>query len=697
MGKEGLALETTNYSYYKANNTVQVKKYISENDTLILPLIIRALQGDKSLLVAPTGSGKTYSIIENLKKAGIKAIFVVPNAFNVEQIQKEYGIKGAWGEISINSVLDTEDLICLTWDKFIQIDKETVKDYIVVLDEVHQTLIDTFRMSKINKLYENLENARGEIHITATPNKLDFSQYDYILEYQQEVQTKYNVFLYDKIDDITILNIIANSTKFALFKDDKKYLDYIKDSIYDRKVEVITSDTRDFSDAYKEIVDSSTINDIDAICNTRVLAAGVNIHDQDITDIIIVNEKDIATIKQYVARFRDLKEVNIHILNNYKEESKIYEIEWLVNESIKEVEKFLDYYNGYNYSNFLEEYIDIKPFKLENRNEFYYSKEAQKYKLNEVGIRNKCYTKYYNKADIESFSVLLGEYFSNIEIVPIENPNNKAIKLYYQISKLEREEALNELGKNKNELVGAIPILTNNNVTRELKDYLRQNNKDIEEQRKLLLNLDIEKHLKVANISKILNLYTKYVTKDCLTYDMAWSIATRGNRARGKIFAQINYVAYREIAKKHKNHIRYNSPENMLIEQINNYFKIGKSYTKEHLEMFIEAYKRVDPYSRLTIQELREKLNVMFVIDRKRPRGGQLVDNNFLFDIVPTTRPEERPFVYTIVDNTSVDSIVAQNKWSEIDKQILKRNIKDQVKNADLKVSELEFGLDLFA
>lgn len=697
MEKSGLDLEKINYNYYKANNTVQVKKYISENDTLILPLIIRAMQREKALLLAPTGSGKTYSIIENLKKAGIKAIFVVPNAFNVEQIQKEYGIKGAWGEISINSVLDTQDLICLTWDKFIQIDKETVKDYIVVLDEVHQTLIDTFRMSKINKLYENLENTRGEIHITATPNKLDFSQYDYILEYQQEVQTKYNVFLYDKIDDITILNIIANSTKFALFKDDKKYLDYIKDSIYDRKVEVITSDTRDFSDAYKEIVDSSTINDIDAICNTRVLAAGVNIHDQDITDIIIVNEKDIATIKQYVARFRDLKEVNIHILNNYKEESKIYEIEWLVNESIKEVEKFLDYYNGYNYSNFLEEYIDIKPFKLENRNEFYYSKEAQKYKLNEVGIRNKCYTKYYNKADIESFSVLLGEYFSNIKIVPIENPNNKAIKLYYQISKLEREEALNELEKNKNELVGAIPILTNNNVTRELKDYLRQNNKDIEEQRELLLDIDIEKHLKVANISKILNLYTKYVTKDCLTYDMAWSIATRGNRARGKIFAQINYVAYTEIAKKHKDHIRYNSPESKLVEQINNYFKIGKSYTKEHLEMFIEAYKRADPYSRLTIQELREKLNVMFVIDRKRPRGGQLVDNNFLFDIVPTTRPEERPFVYTIVDNTSVDSIVAQNKWSEIDKQILKRNIKDQVKNADLKVSELEFGLDLFA
>ncbi|MGM9532203.1 DEAD/DEAH box helicase [Intestinibacter sp.] len=697
MEKSGLDLEKINYSYYKADNTVNIKKYISENSSLILPLIIRAMQGEKDLLLAPTGSGKTYSIIENLKRAGVKAIFVVPNAFNVEQIEKEYDVKGAWGEIAINSVIDKQDLICLTWDKFIQIDKETVKDYIVILDEVHQTLIDTFRMSKINKLYENLENTRGQIHITATPNKLDFSQYDYILEYKQDIQTKYNVFLYDKIDDITILNIVSNSKKFALFKDDKKYLDYIKESIYDKKIEVITSDTRDFSSAYKEIVESSTINDIDGICNTRVLAAGVNIHDQDITDIIIVNEKDIATIKQYVARFRDLKEVNIHILNNYKEESKIYEIEWLVNTEIEEVKDFLNYFNSYKYKNFREEYLDAKPFRLENSNEYYYSKEQKEYKLNEVGIRNKCYTKYYNKANIESFSVLLGEYFSDIKIVPIENPNNKATKLYYEIAKIEKEASLCELEKNKSELVGAIPIITSNNVTSDLKDYLRQNNIDIEKQREVLLELDILNHLKVANISKILNLYTKYVTKDSLTYDMAWSIATRGNRARGKVFAQINYVAYREIAKKHKKHIRYNSPENMLIEQINNYFKIGKSYTKEHLEMFIEAYKNVNPYSQLTLKELREKLNIMFVIKKKRPRSGQLVDYDFLFNEIPTTRPNERPYVYTIVDNTSVDSIVAQNKWSEIDKQILKRKIKDQVKNADLKVKELEFGLDLFA
>ena len=48
MEKSGLDLEKINYNYYKANNTVQVKKYISENDTLILPLIIRAMQREKA-------------------------------------------------------------------------------------------------------------------------------------------------------------------------------------------------------------------------------------------------------------------------------------------------------------------------------------------------------------------------------------------------------------------------------------------------------------------------------------------------------------------------------------------------------------------------------------------------------------------------------------------------------------------------
>lgn len=103
------------------------------------------------------------------------------------------------------------------------------------MDEVHQTYIEMFRINKINKLYENLGYCKGQIDITATPNKLSFNNYDYILKYEQETQTKYNVKLYNEVCDETIRNIIESSKKFALLKDDTNYLNFIKRIVQTRK------------------------------------------------------------------------------------------------------------------------------------------------------------------------------------------------------------------------------------------------------------------------------------------------------------------------------------------------------------------------------------------------------------------------------------------------------------------------------
>ena len=104
----------------------------------------------------------------------LKAIFIVPNSFNLQQIKQEYYISGSSGDTPVMKEIQKGNLIALTWDKFGQLDESILKDYIVVLDEVHQTYIDMFRINKINKLYENLRSCKGEIHITATPNKLKF-------------------------------------------------------------------------------------------------------------------------------------------------------------------------------------------------------------------------------------------------------------------------------------------------------------------------------------------------------------------------------------------------------------------------------------------------------------------------------------------------------------------------------------------
>lgn len=688
-------LEKANYSYYQADNTVQIKKYIGENPTLLMTNVIRALQGEKSLIIAPTGAGKTRETIDKLKTADIKAIFIVPNALNVEQIKQEYSIPGAWGDIPITKELEKGKLIVVTWDKFIQIDRNILEEYIVVLDEVHQIYIDMFRSLKINKLYDKLNYCKGQIHITATPNKLNFEEYNYILEYKQEKQTDYKVNLYNKIDDEKIIEIISNSKKFALFKNDKKYLDFIKETVTNKNIDVITSNTRDFSKCYKDIVFNSNMGNIQGLCNTSVLVAGVNIYDHDITDIIIIGEKDIAQIKQYISRFRDLKTVNIHIFNSYKDDSKIYEIEWRVQQVTDEISGLIEGFNRVKpKDNFILEELEIKPLRLENSNFYYLDETTNRYVVNEIGIRNHVYTNYYNKSTIESYKVILGEYFSNIKIVNLDDSKNAARKKYNEVVKLEQEEILKDLESNKNKLVGAVQILTEK-TDKKLENYLQQNRTDAETEYINLLDLGVHKYINVGNIAKILNLYTKYVVENEFTYNMSWSLALKGNRARGKIFSQINNIAYRKIDKKYRSYIDDTNLETRLYNQIVNIFKPGLSYTTEHLEMFIEAFKNVAPIN-LTVKQLQEMLNIIFKIDVKITGKCNAVDNIFLYKIVPTVLPNKKLKIFTIVDFTSIDDLIEQNNWDEIDKKILKNLINKRVRKIDERVTEITYGLDIF-
>ncbi|MDY5211100.1 DEAD/DEAH box helicase family protein, partial [Intestinibacter sp.] len=119
--KESL-LESINYSNYNPNAVIKINKYISESEGFLRLPLIRAIQGQKTLLISPTGSGKTYSIINMLKEVDnlgeIKSIFIVPNSINVEQIKVEYEVPGAWGDIPVLPELEKGNVIVMTWDKF---------------------------------------------------------------------------------------------------------------------------------------------------------------------------------------------------------------------------------------------------------------------------------------------------------------------------------------------------------------------------------------------------------------------------------------------------------------------------------------------------------------------------------------------------------------------------------------------------
>ena len=700
MSTKEKELEIVNHSNYQADNTIQINKYISEYEGFLRTLLIRALQGEKTLLISETGSGKTYSFIKMLKQADelgqVKSIFLVPNSINVEQIKVEYNIPGAWGDIPVMLELEKGNVVAMTWDKFAQIDKETLKDYIVVLDEVHQTYIDMFRINKINKLYENLSATKGQIDITATPNKLNFSDYSYILEYKQNIQTKYNIKLYDKINDDVICNIIKNSNKFALLKDDSNYLNFIKENNPSKKIDVITSNTRNLSETYKEIVSNSTMKKVDGICNTSVLIAGLNIYDSNVTDIIIVGEKDIATIKQYVARFRGLETVNVHVFNQYKEESNIYNIEWLVETRLNEINIDIDYFNKKNNTDkFVEQVLELSPIRLNTSKEYYWNNKKYQYIVNEIGIRNSCYTRYYAKSDIQSFKILLSEYFKNIEIVDTKECQNTARKIYNKITTEEKKEILDKLEKEKNILVGAVEILSNK-ISSSTENYLNSNGSSEEDIKKELEEKNIDNYIQVGNLAKLINLYTKYVIESGYNYNLAWCIANKGNRARGKFFNQLNNIIYREIENKYPNLMRYVKIEDKLYNFIVKIFTPGISYTEEHLKEFIQALEITMPGVKLTTNKLGELLSQIYNIETMRTKKVQGID--FLFNKIYNSNPctDKKIKINTIKDFLTLEDIIKQNNLDDLSLKVLKNLISQRIQEIEKDAIEINKIDELF-
>ncbi len=672
--------EHINYSNYKPSEIINIDKYISEHNRGIINSIAGSMSGETHLLISQTGSGKTYTILELLKEFKFKAIFIVPNATNVEQIMREYDIPGAYGDLGAEEQLTKGPVVAMTWDKFAQIKDTDLSEYIAIVDEIHQTFNDMYRDDKIKGLYKNLDYCKGRIDITATPNKLDFKIYDYIVEYEPNIQTKYNVKIYNHIDDNKIIDIINNSNKFALLKDDTKYLNHIKTSI-NKKADIVNSNLKDSSQTYFEIVNNSSISKIDGLLNTSVIIAGVNINEPSITDIIVVGVKDPSTIKQYVARFRGLESVNVHIFNSkYNENiSNVYEVEWRIKQYIRETEKDINDINNINKRRALrDQVLPITALKLENSSEYYYDNEDREYRLNIPGIRNHCYMNYYNNADIVSFKELLNEYFENIEIVHLDKPDNKERKEAYKIQNEDKKEALKLLSEDKNILVGANEILRNKSNSK-LDMYFRENRIDKDEILEQLNDKCIPSLIKIGNIKKVIDLYTKYIIENNFNYDLAWYIANKGNRSRGKFFQELNIQVFKKIEKKYPQLIDNNLIENRIYNLLTKEFKPGISYTKEHLEIFIEAIKIILPGTKLTEKEIREKLANIYVVESKQVRNVPGVDYIYYKNIVPTGGTKTN--IYTIKRHKKIADVAEDHQLSEIDAKVLKNIIDKRYKN----------------
>lgn len=663
-------VEIINYSQYKATETIEVNKYISEIKSGLINCVASAIGGNINLLIAPTGSGKSYTMINTLKDLNIKALFILPNASNVQQAMVEYNIPGAYGnDLSPIRAMENGNIVAMTWDKTKQLKDIDLSEYIIVIDEIHQTFTDLYRGEAIKALYDITDRCKGRIDITATPNKLDFKIYDTITEYKQLEQTNYKVTTYNGIDTKLIIDILNKSNKSALLMNDKSTLKYISENI-NKASKVVISDNKDDNKLYNNIMINSNMGEYETLLNTSVIVAGVNINEPNVTDIVIVGFKDIGTIKQYIARFRGLKEVNVHIFNTYKEECNIYSIEWLVKRNMQGFKSVVETLN--NSIKPINEFdlvaSTVKAIKTDDN--IYFDDIEGIYKVNDFTVRGNTYRNYYNDRTIENFNVLLGEYFDDIKTYgSVEEQLKEELKEHRAELKESKEMALDILSKHKDILVGYSDIAKGKTPTYELVEYhytINVNVKDCLKQYKLL---NIDSLIKDNGLKKTIDLYSKYVLENSFSINVAWELANMSNRKRGTVFGKINTLLYRDLQEEAPHIINNKLLENKLFNFITDRFTIGTSYTEEHLKLLANEIKETFKLDYST-KKLSEILNQIYIIKAIKNKKLTSVDDTFYRNIVPTQVKKDKINYSRIEKYISLEDIQALLNLEEGDQTI---------------------------
>lgn len=203
--------------------------------------------------------------------------------------------------------------------------KDFVKDYneAIDLEYLQNTNPKLYNEKMINKYRKNYE--LGKIPMMEIKYYLGSFNYNYIKE----------IYVYDSIKSLSqfIISKFVKGEKWLIFletiNNGNKLKEFIKDKREDIVVEAVSSESRDKSDAYKEIITKEKLpENIDILISTAVLDNGVNLNDSSIKNIVIdtLNKEEFLQMlgrKRVKNRAGEVaEEINLYIKNYSDEELK---------------------------------------------------------------------------------------------------------------------------------------------------------------------------------------------------------------------------------------------------------------------------------------------------------------------------------------------------------------------------------------
>lgn len=322
------------------------------------------LHGKRILLISPTGSGKTKTMIdafeENSKyfndNYGIQPvqIIVTPNRIQNLQNEESYSISAVVGGVTVfDSTIYNSKGMSVVADKLMQLFKEIKDDkhIVLVIDEAHDILVESIdyrskAVKDLNRIAEEVIKRSGTvIYMTATPEPLSLFEFDEIIhcEPTTPIPMSDRIMLYTyTTDNVTAIvsvvhEAVLNGKRPLVFVNDKNIMGDVITSLkndYHHVVLHVTSEDKGISinydretrttiknyknQLYGSIVEHSLLpgytegdspEKVDCWLTTSMINVGTNI--KGVTDISGNSSEDTSVLPIYACLNRNHVDSNM--------------------------------------------------------------------------------------------------------------------------------------------------------------------------------------------------------------------------------------------------------------------------------------------------------------------------------------------------------------------------------------------------
>lgn len=282
-------------------------------------------------LQAPTGYGKTYNIVKNIKNC----VIAVPTIALAHQTANSYEIGSLTGINSESDILEFDlfkqgqtDIIVCTYDQLYRFDLSNV---IVVIDEAHELVnAIVYRKKTILAVQKSLAKAKKVLYISATLPKeylklIDVPIIDFSPQEAKKRIVQHQYYTGEVADLIKNIKSTNTDKHHLIFLNNKEKIDVSTD---EETVGIFNFEGLETSKHYIELIENSMlINRITIV--TSKINAGVNIimpnsdiyvhYIADRANLIGVNPSDVC---QFFGRIRKSNSTSFFLYERQKQTEK---------------------------------------------------------------------------------------------------------------------------------------------------------------------------------------------------------------------------------------------------------------------------------------------------------------------------------------------------------------------------------------